>query len=379
MAVAIEVDGATKYFGATQAVGPVSLNVEAGEFFSLLGPSGCGKTTTLRLIAGFEDVSGGIIRIGGKVVNDVPVEQRGVGMVFQSYALFPHLTVYDNVAFGLRLRRTSSDEMDKRTKAALAQVGLEGYGERMPEQMSGGQQQRAALARALVVEPSVLLLDEPLSNLDLKLREQMRDEIRRLQKSLGITAIYVTHDQGEAMAISDRTAVMNMGRVEQVGTPREIYEQPKTLFVAGFIGQCNFLAGAVENADRGLARFKTPSGCSLLVSTASVDDAVLRSPVLTLVVRPEAVTLRNFQEKATEDARPVNRLPARVDEIVYLGEKIEVACTLLDATGQPGERLVASEHMARGRALPEVGDAITILIPYDECVLVAERWTDGKS
>ena len=379
MAVTIEVDGATKFFGATQAVGPVSLNVEAGEFFSLLGPSGCGKTTTLRLIAGFEDVSDGIIRIGGKVVNDVPVEQRGVGMVFQSYALFPHLTVYDNVAFGLRLRRASSDEIDRRTKAALAQVGLEGYGVRMPEQMSGGQQQRAALARALVVEPSVLLLDEPLSNLDLKLREQMRDEIRRLQKSLGITAIYVTHDQGEAMAISDRTAVMNMGRVEQVGTPREIYEQPKTLFVAGFIGQCNFLAGAVENADRGLARFQTPGGCTLLVSTASVDDAVLRNPVLTLVVRPEAVTLRNFQEKATEDARPVNRLPARVDEIVYLGEKIEVACTLLDATGQPGERLVASEHMVRGQALPEVGDAITILIPYDECVLVAERWADGKS
>lgn len=366
MASTIELEAVTKYFGETHAVGPVSLSIKEGEFFSLLGPSGCGKTTILRLIAGFEDASGGTIRIGDRVVNATPVEQRGVGMVFQNYALFPHLSVFENVAFGLRLRRSDRPDIERRVKDALALVGLEDLGERMPGQMSGGQQQRAALARALVVEPSVLLLDEPLSNLDLKLREQMRSEIRSLQRRLGITMVYVTHDQGEAMAVSDRTAVMNLGRVEQVGTPRQIYEQPATLFVAGFIGQCNFFSGTVTSADGGRARFTTDAGCSFIVSSGYGADHQRDVP-MTLVIRPEAVTLG--AEAVGSEGAP-NRLPARIEEFVYLGEKIVVTVSLMDDSGRPAERLMSSQHTFRDQELPRVGETVLARIPPEECILV---------
>lgn len=380
MASTIELEVVTKYFDDTHAVGPISLLVKEGEFFSLLGPSGCGKTTTLRLIAGFEDATSGVIRIGDKVVNTTPVEQRGVGMVFQSYALFPHLSVYENVAFGLRLRRLRRHEIDRRVEDALALVGLQDYGSRMPPQMSGGQQQRAALARALVVEPSVLLLDEPLSNLDLKLREQMRAEIRRLQRSLGITTVYVTHDQGEAMAVSDRTAVMNAGRVEQLGTPRQIYEQPETLFVAGFIGQCNFFPGTIEAIEGRRARFITAGGCSLIVSSVESETEYRPEAPMTLVVRPEAVTLGDDATDAlTGGEETVNRLRARVEEFVYLGEKVGVTVSLLDSSRQPGERLMASQHAFRGQDLPRIGRTVVAWIPPEECILVAGSRTDGDS
>jgi putative spermidine/putrescine transport system ATP-binding protein len=225
------------------AVDAVTLDIAAGEFFSLLGPSGCGKTTSLRMIAGFEHPDSGRVHVGGRDITDLPVHRRDMGMVFQSYALFPHRTVAENVAFGLRMREVPKPEIERRVAAALAQVALTGFETRKPGQLSGGQQQRVALARALVVEPPVLLCDEPLGALDRKLRQQMQFELKELQKRLGVTLVFVTHDQEEALAMSDRIAVMNGGRVEQVGTPTEIYERPRTRFVADFIGEINILEG----------------------------------------------------------------------------------------------------------------------------------------
>ncbi len=356
----IEVDGVTKYFGPTHAVGPVSLTVKPGELLSLLGPSGCGKTTTLRMIAGFEEPSGGTIRIGGRVANDVPVERRGVGMVFQSYALFPHLSVFENVAFGLRLRRTPEAELVARTNEALALVGLGDLGRRMPKQLSGGQQQRVSLARALAVRPAVLLLDEPLSNLDLKLREQMRDEIRRLQRRLGITAIYVTHDQGEAMAMSDRIAVMNQGRVEQVGAPREIYEQPASLFVAGFIGQCSVLAGRLDAVTAQGARFVTRAGTAFTVSPALIRPGWRPGRSLALVIRPEAVLI------GAAAAVAESRHQAAVEEVVYLGDRASITLRLRPG----GEPILAAERVMCGRPLPRVGDELPVGILPGDCSLV---------
>jgi putative spermidine/putrescine transport system ATP-binding protein len=238
----IKLEQVTKTFdGRVVAVDDVTLDIEAGEFFSLLGPSGCGKTTSLRMIAGFELPDSGRVHVGGRDITDLPVHKRDMGMVFQSYALFPHRTVAENVAFGLRMRDVPRPDIARRVKAALAQVALTGLEERKPGQLSGGQQQRVALARALVVEPPVLLCDEPLGALDRKLRQQMQFELKELQKRLGVTLVFVTHDQEEALAMSDRIAVMNKGRVEQVGAPTEIYERPRTRFVADFIGEINIL------------------------------------------------------------------------------------------------------------------------------------------
>ena len=232
------------------AVDDVTLDIAAGEFFSLLGPSGCGKTTSLRMIAGFEMPDSGRVHVGGQDITDLPVHKRDMGMVFQSYALFPHRTVAENVAFGLRMRDVPKPDIDRRVKAALAQVALTGLEERKPGQLSGGQQQRVALARALVVEPRVLLCDEPLGALDRKLRQQMQFELKELQKRLGVTLVFVTHDQEEALAMSDRIAVMNNGKVDQIGSPTEIYERPRTRFVADFIGEINLLDGAPARALR---------------------------------------------------------------------------------------------------------------------------------
>jgi putative spermidine/putrescine transport system ATP-binding protein len=239
---AIKLQHVTKTFdGKVVAVDGVTLDIRAGEFFSLLGPSGCGKTTSLRMIAGFEMPDTGRVHVGGQDITDVPVHRRDMGMVFQSYALFPHRTVAENVAFGLRMRDVPRPEIAKRVAAARVQVALTGLEDRRPGQLSGGQQQRVALARALVIEPRVLLCDEPLGALDRKLRQQMQFELKELQRRLGVTLVFVTHDQEEALAMSDRIAVMNKGRVEQVGAPTEIYERPRTRFVADFIGEINLL------------------------------------------------------------------------------------------------------------------------------------------
>src|SRR5499426_1790551 len=234
---------AKSFDGVVNAVDNVSLEIGPGEFFSLLGPSGCGKTTTLRLIAGFETLDHGRIFVGHHDITDVPVHLRDMSMVFQSYALFPHRTVAENVAFGLRMRRIGKQEIVRRVRETLQLVALTGLEERRPAQLSGGQQQRVALARAIVVRPPVLLCDEPLGALDRKLRQQMQFELKQLQKELGVTLVFVTHDQEEALALSDRIAVMNAGRIEQVGTPAEIYERPRTRFVADFVGEINIIDG----------------------------------------------------------------------------------------------------------------------------------------
>ena len=304
---AIKLDRVSKTFdGRVLAVDSVTLDIAAGEFFSLLGPSGCGKTTSLRMIAGFEHPDSGRVHVGGNDITDLPVHRRDMGMVFQSYALFPHRTVAENVAFGLRMRDVPKPEIERRVAAALAQVALTGFETRKPGQLSGGQQQRVALARALVVEPPVLLCDEPLGALDRKLRQQMQFELKELQKRLGVTLVFVTHDQEEALAMSDRIAVMNRGKVEQVGTPTEIYERPRTRFVADFIGEINILevgssltalrpekirlvapagarlAGTVETANylggSTLLRVRPATGPSMLVRETHAGERASRMP-----------------------------------------------------------------------------------------------------
>ncbi len=266
-AASVEFKNVTKMYGkSVTAVDDVSLHVHAGELVTLLGPSGCGKTTTLRMIAGLEMATGGNIIIGDTDVTKLPATDRDVSMVFQSYALFPHMSVMDNVAYGLRINKLKKDEVIERANRGLELVGLTGYGDRLPSELSGGQQQRVAVARALVLEPQVLLFDEPLSNLDAKLRRQVREDIRDIQTSLGLTVVYVTHDQEEALAVSDRIIVMNNATIAQIGTPRELYDAPKDEFVADFIGEANLLDGRIESIENGMAtvlidqiRFELPT------------------------------------------------------------------------------------------------------------------------
>ena len=310
----ISVENLTKRFGPLAAVSDVSLSVEPGEMFTLLGPSGCGKTTLLRLLAGFYAPDGGVIRFGDRVVNDVPPHERGIGMVFQNYALWPHMTVLENVSYGLKLRKIPAAEMETRVQRVLEKVGLTGLGVRYPGQLSGGQQQRVALARALVLNPGMLLLDEPLSNLDAKIRVQVRSEIRKLQKDIGITAVYVTHDQEEALAMSDRIAVFNQGKACQIGPPKTLYERPANRFVADFIGINNFVEGtvrSVEGPQRSL-RAETAFGEILAVHQGSlrVGDRCV------ICVRPENLALNE------PPGADWNRFAGRVVLTAYLGNTL---------------------------------------------------------
>jgi putative spermidine/putrescine transport system ATP-binding protein len=288
VSASIEIDGVSKvYDGGVRAVDAVAMDIKQGEFFSLLGPSGCGKTTTLRMIAGFDTPSGGTIRIDGADITHVPAHKRDMAMVFQNYALFPHRTVAENVAFGLRMRHLDKATIAAKVKAALSLVELSGLEDRKPAQLSGGQQQRVALARAIVIEPRVLLCDEPLGALDKKLRQQMQFELKQLQKSLGLTLVFVTHDQEEALAMSDRIAVMNKGRVEQVGTPVEIYDKPATCFVADFIGDTNIFRGERVSTAAG-ASLAAGNGLTLTLPATAAPDA---TGVISVALRPEKIRL----------------------------------------------------------------------------------------
>ncbi len=310
----ISVEGLTKRFGQVTAVNRSSFTIEEGELFTLLGPSGCGKTTLLRLMAGFYAPDEGEIRFNDRVVNAVPPDERGIGMVFQNYALWPHMTVAQNVGYGLKLRKVSGAALIERTEAILEKVKLSGLGGRYPGQLSGGQQQRVALARALVLNPKILLLDEPLSNLDAKIRVQLRAEIRKLQKELGITTVYVTHDQEEALSLSDRIAVFNLGSACQIGEPRTLYEQPENRFVADFIGVSNLIEGevAVVDAQPPALEVQTPLGNM----TARFDERFRPGDRCVLSIRPENALLDG-------DPRPgFNRLQGRISFAAYLGNTI---------------------------------------------------------
>src|SRR6188474_2704005 len=308
---AIGLDRVSKRFGAVAAVDDVSLEIAEGEFFSLLGPSGCGKTTTLRMVAGFERPDEGRLLLQGDDVTDVPANKRPLNMVFQQYALFPHMSVHDNVAFGLKVKKVPRKEHNGRIKEILRVVELEGLERRRPRQLSGGQQQRVALARALVNSPAALLLDEPLGALDVKLRKQMQLQLKAIQNDLGTTFVYVTHDQEEALAMSDRIAVMNGGRVEQTGTPREIYERPQTAFVADFIGSLNALDVRIDELVGEHAVMRVGEGERLVVP---VSAGTRSGDQLRVAVRPERVRIEPTNGRAPEGG---SRLEGTVAELVY--------------------------------------------------------------
>jgi len=351
---AVELRHVTKRFGEVVAVDGISLQIANGDFFALLGPSGCGKTTTLRMIAGFETPSEGEVYIQGQCVTDIPPFRRNTNMVFQNYALFPHMSVEKNIAFGLEMKRVPRAEIRRRVGEALEMVRLSGMGHRRPSQLSGGQQQRVALARALVNRPSVLLLDEPLGALDLKLRKEMQLELKKLQQQVGITFVYVTHDQGEALTMSNRIAVMHRGRVLQIGSPTEIYERPANRFVADFIGESNFLGGEVQEVDSQYVTVRVAG--DVIVRVAAGPGSVLAERGLlpemapgravTLAIRPEKIRL------LTEPlAAPFNCCSCRLEEVVYVGTETQFRLRLAD-----GSLVVArQQNVAAGEAVSYSG------------------------
>jgi iron(III) transport system ATP-binding protein len=356
MSVPVTIENVTKHFGSFAALRSVSVEIQPGELFFLLGPSGCGKTTLLRCIAGFHTPDTGSIRMGGADITQLPPHKRNTGMVFQHYALWPHLTLAENIAFGLEMRKIPKPDIQRRVKEALELVHLEDRAKAKPNQLSGGQQQRVALARALVIEPACLLLDEPLSNLDAKLRLEMRSEIRRICKQAGLTAIYVTHDQKEALSIADRIAVMKDGIIEQIGTPEAIYRNPVNRFVAGFIGEATFIQGTVQKIEADTLTVET--ACGLFVARKPALSFSLKEEAV-LCIRPESI---RFDRADVE--RP-NRFKGFFTESIYLGEVAQHLITLSESngatftlkafelsplagrnrTGEPVEFWIAQEHV----------------------------------
>jgi spermidine/putrescine ABC transporter ATP-binding subunit len=315
----LELKRVSKKFGKVVAVDNVSLGIKKGEFLTLLGPSGCGKTTVLRIIAGLTKVDEGGVYLNGEDITNIPPHKRGIGMFFQNYALWPHMNVYKNVAFGLEIRKMKKDEIKDRVKKVLELVGLSGFEERYPKELSGGEQQRVALARALIIQPSVLLLDEPLSNLDRKLRDRMRTELRLLHERLGITTVFVTHDQEEALTMSDRLAVMNQGKVIQVGTPIEIYEKPETAFVADFIGDSNFFKGKVLSISDSWVIIEIDGGLQLYTCPRARNyfNSLKEGNYVTLCVRPEDIEILTEKPEF-----PQNTFTGKVEYVTYLGSKL---------------------------------------------------------
>jgi spermidine/putrescine transport system ATP-binding protein len=353
-----------KRFGDVVAVDHIDLEVHDGEFFSLLGPSGCGKTTTLRMIGGFEEPSSGLIELQGEDVTWLPPFKRNVNTVFQNYALFPHLTIYENVAFGLRRRSVPDREVRARVTEMLGLVELPGYEKRKPTQISGGQAQRVALARALINRPAVLLLDEPLGALDLKLRKQMQVELKRIQQEVGITFIYVTHDQEEAMTMSDRIAVMNLGRYEQLGDPESLYERPATPFVAGFLGVSNLLPGMVQGKDERYATVKLADDTLIRAPTGLVDGRT----DISVGVRPEKIRLR---EPSETDPTPTghNQLRGVVRDASYIG-----VSTQYQVEARGGARLTVYEQNVERATRAELwapGEEVLLTWSPDHSFVVA--------
>ena len=347
--ISVTIENLTKKFGSAVALDSVNLRIEAGELFFLLGPSGCGKTTLLRHLAGFYRPDSGRILFDQQDVTSLPPHQRNTGMMFQSYALWPHLSVAKNVAFGLEERRVPAAEVRERVAKALADVRMEKYADRKIAQLSGGQQQRIALARALVIRPRCLLLDEPLSNLDAKLRLEMRSEIRRICKEFGLTAVYVTHDQKEALSISDRMAVMELGRIAQIGTPEQVYHRPHTRVVADFIGETNFLEGTVLASENGQFRIETPHGL-FLGQPGQHDWRPAAGSRALLSIRPESWRLAHHGETSSGTH---NAIAGRVEEKTYLGEVAqyririgETSLKLFELNPRPGQGFIGEQVRA---------------------------------
>jgi spermidine/putrescine transport system ATP-binding protein len=353
--VAVRLSNVTKSFGEFVAVDDLSLDIYEGEFFSLLGPSGCGKTTTLRMIAGFEEPTRGEISVAGEPVHGVPPYKRPVNTVFQSYAIFPHLNVFDNVAFGLRRAGVKGDELRRRVAEACEMVQLSGFEKRKPTALSGGQQQRVALARALVNRPKVLLLDEPLGALDLKLRKEMQLELKSLQHEVGITFVYVTHDQEEALTMSDRIAVMNEGEVQQVADPTTLYELPKNRFVADFIGQTNAFSGTVESINGERVTLRTGAGTSI-EAVATEEGTVTRGDEAHATVRPEKVRFGGAGD---------NVVSVRIRQVVYLGVSTQYIAELPE-----GGTLVLYQQNVQDSAGPGVGEEVPVAWDAQNCLVL---------
>jgi spermidine/putrescine transport system ATP-binding protein len=354
-ATSVEVEGVRREFGSFVALDGVSLAIRPGEFLTLLGPSGCGKTTLLRILAGLDVADAGAVRIDGQDVGEIPAHQRPVNTVFQSYALFPHMTVRENVAFGLRMKKVPAAEVDRRVDRMLDLVQIATFAERKPAQLSGGQKQRVALARALINEPKVLLLDEPLGALDSKLRKELQVELLALQRRLGITFIFVTHDQEEALVMSDRIAVMRAGRIEQLGEAEEIYERPRTRFVSQFLGTCNLIEGKATRREGLAVQVDTPFGELRVEGHGAPAPPTPDNPreALTLAIRPEKVRLSPAGEEGE------NRVPVTVRELIYIGSETHY---LLDAPG--GLVLTAYAMNARiGSQGFDLGQAATAVLP----------------
>jgi spermidine/putrescine transport system ATP-binding protein len=350
-------DGLTKRYGDNAAVDDLSLAVEQGEFVSLLGPSGCGKTTTLQMIAGFVEPTSGSVRMAGRDLLAIPAAKRGLGIVFQNYALFPHMSVAGNVAFGLEMRQVAKDQREQRVAGTLKLVGLTGFADRFPAQLSGGQQQRVALARALAPQPKVLLLDEPLSALDYKLRKEMQIELKRLQGETGITFIFVTHDQEEVLTMSDRIAVMSSGKILQVGAPHDIYDRPAERFVADFIGETNFLEGEVVGEANGRATVKLSSGSEI---SASLPAGFSPTGKVTLVVRPEHAHLASTDDEVS--------LSGIIQNVVYLGTDTHFHVRLDD-----GDVFIVRQQNSRGASRGfEQDNRVGIVIGSDAAQLLKD-------
>jgi putative spermidine/putrescine transport system ATP-binding protein len=357
----LELAQISKYFGAAAAVEHITLSINQGEFLTLLGPSGCGKTTILRMIAGFEVPSAGNILLDGEDITNRPASKRPMGMVFQSYALFPHLTAAQNIAFGMEIKRLPKDAIQRRCAELLELVGLAEMGRRYPHQLSGGQQQRIALARALAVEPKVLLLDEPLSALDAKVRVNLRNEIRRIQQQLKMTAIYVTHDQEEALAISDRIAVMAKGKIEQLDRPEAIYSNPSTVFAAMFVGTSNQFKAVVESPQEGICRVGKQALFVPSVPHLRQGDAVV------VIVRPEEVTLQHSDEVEAGSNGPVNRIRGQIELRTFLGP-----FTRFHIRSEEGATLIADISSQQGHGY-EGGQSVVMAFAASACqVLLVE-------
>ena len=356
----LKVNSLSKNFGKVKAVTEVSFEATEGKVLSLLGPSGCGKTTTLRCIAGFENPDTGEISLDDRKITHIPPEKRGIGMVFQNYALWPHMTVYANLAFGLQIKKIPKDEIPKKIKRVLSMVRLEGYENRYPRQMSGGQQQRIAMARALVFEPEIMLLDEPLSNLDAQLREEMRFEFTELQKKLGITAVYVTHDQAEALVISDKIVILNKGKIVQSGSPKEIYSNPKNKFVAGFIAVTSFLDGNVDSFIEEKTKVIVKTDDGLIIQ--GLNNSLSIGQRVSVALRMKAIKF--IKDGNNEKRKKINTFRGKIIQLSYLGNTVDYKI-------QIGKWQIRTNADAKYDF--KIGEEVTFNLPTEDIIVTLEE------